>query len=243
MTRLARKRPGHRQIDFDSSWGVFALAVGGAALAGGAYPLLLAIVKLSTGTGLGGSPDGAELACFALTGGIAGFCLALVVATHLAVFVGLVGWICGIAPKSIWFASLIGGWTGFLASQLMLDIFRMGNVLILVGVATATGQVGSAWAVWFDQRPRKIRITPANARDSRIGLRQMFGITTAIAVLAALGSSIEISTPVYSTLWLAIAIQATNIALWSFYSSRRRESQQSPSNAAMQAPPDDEVHG
>ena len=221
VTRFVPETPLRRRIDWGSSWGMLALAVGGAGLAGGLYPLVLALVKLTLDAGLGGSPDGAELAAFVLLGGMVGFCLALIVAINVAIFAALVGWTSGIASKSIWFASLIGGWSGFLATHMTLDVFPTSNMWILVGLATVTGQVGSAWAVWRYRRAHESPTAGAVPDDSRFGLRQMFGATTAVALLFASLRAFGASPDLMATVWLAIGLQAAMIGLGFFLNAWR----------------------
>ena len=65
------------------------------------------------------------------------------------------------------------------------------------------------------------RNSAESAPEGKVGLRQLFGITTAVALLAALARGIELDSLVYSTLWLAVAIQSSLIALWYFWSAVR----------------------
>jgi hypothetical protein len=148
-----------------------------------------------------------------------GFVFALMIGFLLALIALLVAWLCSLPAGTVWFESLVGGWAGFFATHALLLGLEQKDAYLLLGLAVVTGQLGAGGAVLLYRRQRR----PANetAPEGRVGLRQLFGITTSIALLAALARGIELDSLVYSTLWLAMAIQSGLIALWYFWCARR----------------------
>lgn len=206
-------------FDFTATVGMLSLAVGGTALAGGAFPIVMVAADAAGNLATGSSRPAADAVAIIILGGMVGFMVALVVGFLLALVAMLVAWLCSLPAGTVWFESLVGGWAGFFATHGLLEGLQPNDAYLLLGLAVATGQVGAGGAVFFYRRQRR----PVNEAppEGRVGLRQLFGITTAIALLAAIGSGIKLDSLVYSTLWLAVAIQSGLIALWYFWCARR----------------------
>jgi hypothetical protein len=207
-------------FDFTATAGMLSIAVGGTALAGGAFPIVM-VVADAIGNHLvnGSSRPAADAVAIIILGGMVGFMFALVVGFLLAIIALLVAWLCSLPAGTVWFESLVGGWAGFFATHALLEGLQPKNAHLLLGLAVVTGQLGAGGAVLVYRRQR--RSANEAAPEGRVGLRQLFGITTAIALLAALARGIELDSLVYSTLWLAVAIQSSLIALWYFWCARR----------------------
>lgn len=210
-------------FDFTATTGMLSLAVAGTAFAGGAFPIVM-VVAGAIGT-LVNSPSKpmagpfADAAAIIILGGMVGFIVALVVGFLLGLIALLVAWLCSLPAGTVWFESLVGGWAGFFAAHALLGGMQPGILRLMLGLAVVTGQLGAGGAVFLHRRRRQ-RAHEATP-EGRVGLRQLFGITTAIALLAALARGIELDSLVYSTLWLAVAIQSGLIALWYFWCARR----------------------
>lgn len=206
-------------FDLTATIGMLSLAVGGTALAGGAFPIVMVIAD-AVGL-LFKAPSGpvTDAPAIIILGGMVGFMFALAVGFLLGIIALLVAWLCSLPAGTVWFESLVGGWAGFFATHALLLSLAPDDAYMLLGLAVLTGQLGAGGAVFLYRRRRRSanKATP----EGRVGLRQLFGITTAIALLAALARGIELDSLVYSTLWLAVAIQSSLIALWYFWCARR----------------------
>ena len=206
-------------FDFAATTGMLSLAVGGTALAGSAFPIVMVIADA---VGLLFKPPAGPVTdapAIIILGGMVGFVFALVAGFLLGIIALLVAWLCSLPAGTVWFESLVGGWAGFFATHALLLNREPNDAYLLLGLAILTGQLGAGGAVLLYRRQQR----PAHeaAAEERVGLRQLFGITTAIALLAALAGGIELNSLVYSTLWLAVAIQSGVIALWYFWCARR----------------------
>jgi hypothetical protein len=206
-------------FDFTATVGMLSLAVGGTALAGGAFPIVMVIADAAGMLLKSRAGPVTDPAAIIILGGMVGFMFALVVGFLLAIVALLVAWLCSLPAGTVWFESLVGGWAGFFATHALLLGVQQNDALVLLGLAVVTGQMGAGGAVFWYRRQKRPASEPA--AEGRVGLRQLFGITTAIALLAALARGIELDSLVYSTLWLAVAIQSSLIALWYFWCARR----------------------
>jgi hypothetical protein len=208
-------------FDFTATAGMLSLAVAGTALAGGAFPIVMVVADAAGNHLIGGSSrPAADAVAIIILGGMVGFMVALAVGFLLALLALLVAWLCSLPAGTVSFESLVGGWAGFFATHGLLGGMQPNEAYLLLGLAVVIGQLGAGGAV-FQYRWRR---RPANeiAPEGRVGLRQLFGITTAIALLAALARGIELDSLIYSTLWMAVAIQSGLIALWYFWCARQR---------------------
>ena len=215
-TRTAAAEP----FDFTATVGMLSLAVAGTAFAGGVFPMVMVVADVIGNHLANGSARPASHAvAVIILGGMAGFMVALVVGFLLGLIALLVAWLCSLPAGTVWFESLVGGWAGFFATHGLLEDLQPDDAYSLLGLAVTTGQLGAGGAVYQyrRQRHRANETTP----EGRVGLRQLFGITTTIALLAALARGIELDSLVYSTLWLTVAIQSGLIAFWYFWCARR----------------------
>ena len=221
---------GHQPFDFDRTVGMLSVAVFGTAVAGGVFPVVLIVAEslVAEYSPLRGSLAEAlgMAAATVIFGGMVGFMVALSIGFLISIVAAAIAWLCSLPPGTVWFESLVGGWAGFFSVHMLLDS-GFPNPWLCLGLAVLTGQLGAGGAVRQVQRRResvreRSEETEATEKNSKVGIRQLFGLTTAIAILAAIGSSIDVDSVVYSTLWLAVAIQAGVIALWFFWCARWR---------------------
>lgn len=219
MSDVSTPTAAAEPFDFTATVGMLSLAVGGTALAGGAFPIVMVAADAAGNLATGSSRPAADAVAIIILGGMVGFMFALVVGFLLALVAMLVAWLCSLPAGTVWFESLVGGWAGFFATHGLLESLQPNNAHLLLSLAVVTGQLGAGGAVFLYRRQR--RPADETAPEGRVGLRQLFGITTAIALLAALARGIELDSLVYSTLWLAVAIQSSLIALWYFWCARR----------------------
>lgn len=219
MSDASTPTAANEPFDMERTTGMLVIAVGGTALAGGAFPIVMVIARFAVKLLTSQTPPPVnDAAAIIIIGGMVGFILALTTGCVLAIVAMLIAWLCSLPAGTVWYESLVGGWAGFFATHALLDGLQSNDSHLLLGLAVVTGQVGAGGAVFLVRRRR-----PANvaAQEGRVGLRQLFGITTAIALLAALARGIELDSLVYSTLWLAVAIQSGLIAVWYFWCARR----------------------
>ncbi len=212
------RRPASKvsDYDFESVIWMLSVAIWGTALAGAAFPLILGICELAFGfSGPVGISDLAFLFPFGLLGGMVGGMLALTLSVPVAVFAGVVAWLSRINGRDVWFASLVGGWTGYFATHLILESFPMDfSHWVVIGLAVAVGQIGAGGLViWARRRHEEMPVPIPAESEMRFGLRQLFGITTAVAILVALGEALRIDEWAHAPTSFAAAIQATIIAV------------------------------
>jgi hypothetical protein len=216
LSEVIKAKVERNQFSYGSLVGMLVLSVAGSTLAGMAFPAVLVIYELTIGVGDRlGRPEGGYLAAFVILGGLVGGMLALGVGALVATLAGAIAWLASIPTRSIWFASLIGGWTGFFAVHLILEALPRGKShLTVIGLAVATGQAGAAaLVVWVTQSRQVEDRDDEPAPKARFGLRQIFGITTAVAVLIALGQAFDQGSAAFLTLGFAAAVQSSTISL------------------------------
>lgn len=192
------------------------LAIIGTTLAGAAYPLVIGLCDLVFGmTNAVPIPDGGYLFAFALLGGLVGGGLAFCVSLPVAIFAGAIAWLSRITARDVWFASLVGGWTGYFATHLMLESLRIDFWhWVAIGLAVAMGQIGAGGFVVWARRTLEVKPVPSHGESElRFGLRQLFGITTSVALLAAFSEALKINQWAHAPTIFATAIQAAIIAI------------------------------
>jgi hypothetical protein len=213
----ARQLPAEfAEYDFEPVMGMLSLAMWGTALAGAAFPLILGIIEPAFGfSGPLSISDVAFLFPFALLGGMVGGALALTHSIPVASLASGIAWLSRITGRDVWFASLVGGWTGYFATHLVLESFPMDfSHWVVIGLAVAVGQIGAGGLVIWARRRREENPVPIPAEsEMRFGLRQLFGITTAIAILVALGEALRIDEWAHAPTSFAATIQAAIIAI------------------------------
>jgi hypothetical protein len=213
----ARRRRGEgADYDFEPVIGMLSMAIFGTALAGAAFPLVLGLCELAFGFG---GPlriaDGGFLFAFALLGGMVGGVLALFLSVPVALFAGVVAWLSRITERDVWFASLVGGWTGYFATHVVLESLPMDfSHWVVIGLAVTIGQIGAGGIILWARRT--LELNPASSQgesEVRFGLRQLFGITTSIALLAAFSEALKINQWAHAPTTFAATIQAAVIAI------------------------------
>jgi hypothetical protein len=141
--------------------------------------------------------------------------LAFCVSLPVAMFAGAIAWLSRITARDVWFASLVGGWTGYFATHLMLESLRIDFWhWVAIGFAVAVGQIGAGGFVLWARRRQAVKpVLSQGESELRFGLRQLFGITTAVALLAAFSEAFKINQWAHAPTSFAAAIQATIIAI------------------------------
>jgi hypothetical protein len=208
--------------NFEGVAAMLSIAVIGTTLGGAVFPIVLGLAQLALGTGYPWIGDGGYFFSFALLGGLVGGMLALIVGLAALSFAAVIAWLSGITPRDVWFASLIGGWTGFFATHLVIDgLPELGDTTI-IGLAVVTGQLAAGGFVLLARRRQTSAIDMSDGSPAiRIGLRQLFGITTAIALVAAFSLALKENERAYATLGVATIYQAAVIGVALAIQSRR----------------------
>jgi hypothetical protein len=150
------------------------------------------------------SPSGDGL--MVLFAWVFGTYLVATVAGAMACLLALAAWVVGLGGRRIWFASLVGGSTGFAFSWPALLVFQPES-LVQTAAATWWGQAGAAWCA-----SRTLRLAPpasdaAPPGGSRFGLRQLFAATTAVCLAAAVLGSLQVTLRGYGLILAGIGLQ------------------------------------
>lgn len=221
------RHSGQRRFDYESLIGLLALAVAGTALAGVVFPTVLVLVEVCFGDGgPQGLDTGGYLFGVAFLGGMVGGMLAFIVSVPVALFAALIGRLIGVTGRDVWYASLVGSWTGFFAIHLLLGGTGMGTPGpdSFVALAVATGQVVTGAFVWYVQK--KAGAYADLGDELRFGIRQLFGVTTAVAIIASVAHLIRRKDDqIFSAALMAIGIQVAIIGIAfaaSLYTRSRR---------------------
>jgi hypothetical protein len=212
----SRTRELSQSGPFEAVVVMLALALTGTVLGGAAFPTVLVLIDIALGLGIHPrSSDGAYFVAYAMLGGMVGAMIAGGVGLVVATFAAVIAWLSGISHRDVWFASLVGGWTGFFAAHMMFSSSpRAMHLQTIVALATVIGQVGAGGCVLATRKLGGVRLQPVDDHsESRIGLRRLFGITTAVAVLAAVSPAFQGSGLTDAALGLAAVIQAGVIGL------------------------------
>jgi len=228
-TDATRRTSGAEAPSFESVVGMLSLAVVGTTLAGAAFPLILGVCIHAMRLGSGWISDGGYFFSFVLLGGMIGGMLAFTVSLPVALLAGVIAWLSRISTRDVWFASLVGGWTGFFATHLVLEALPSEmSYLTITGIAVITGQLGAGGFICgFIARMRQKHGRSSAACDAspgvRIGLRQLFGITTSVALVAAFSQSLKENERAYASMGYAAVIQAAVIGIAIAVKARRSE--------------------
>lgn len=178
----------------------------GTAIAGGLFSLALLAIEIARTLLSQSAEFRSDDLFYAFPGFIIGFFYAGVVSLP----VGLAGWLLAalirIKGAPIWLASFVGGWTGFICTIPASNDFP-------VLLAVAMGQIGAALAASIGaQANRRALGLPATPMQVKIGLRQLFGVTTVICVIAAILGGLKLTTNTYWMLGNAAVLQAALVA-------------------------------
>lgn len=110
--RWRAKYANDRPSDYESLVVLLWRAVAGTALAGFAFPTVMTLAGICTGRLSLGEAIALLMASVVLMGVPSGF-VAFVASLPVTVVAGIVGRLMGVTERDAWFASLVGGWSGF----------------------------------------------------------------------------------------------------------------------------------
>jgi hypothetical protein len=184
-------------------------ACAGTLAAGALYGPTLLLVGLLTGSRLPLGNFPVELLLLAIFSSLLGIGLTMGVVIPVAIMAILFGAVWGAKAHHVWYGSLVGGWTGFLCTHWTFGMFiPPGDYFLLVGLGVVMGQVGAAAAAHKLQQVVLSERPPEPLRKDQIGLRQLFGVTTSLAVIAAILGGFELPAQEYRCLGFAVLVQA-----------------------------------
>ncbi|HEX6961358.1 MAG TPA: hypothetical protein VF175_05790 [Lacipirellula sp.] len=184
---------------FDSVVAMMVLALAGAVVAGAAFPTVFGLGLLVLGHDSAWLSDGGYFFAFALLGGMVGGMIAFIVSIPVLAFAIVLAWLLRVSARDVWFASLIGGWTGFFAVSLFIDPLPPQPIdQAVIVMAVVCGQSGAGGMVLLARR--KSGLFLADGGPMRFSLRRLFGLTTAVAILAAVSQILEQSHQLFAML-------------------------------------------
>jgi hypothetical protein len=212
----------------------------GTAISGGLFPLAIVMVGygLALLAGRGGtSGDFAGFAMFVVFGFLIGFLIAGAAALFIFPFVAFLQWMAGLQQWRGVLVSCAGGWCGFASVATIGQDGPHGAPMVLAFGAMIMGQIGAGWAVRRVARPSTwLHEAAAPNTKGQMPLRQLFGITTAVAVAVAVLSVLPLTSRTLAAMALAAAVQS---AVVTGYVLIRRLRQSAPTEFASSATPDD----
>jgi hypothetical protein len=202
------------------------LGLGGATLAGVAYPLTLQVFEIvfSNATWAQYIDD---LFGLATLGGLCGGAIALAMGLPITLITTLIGSATGVRGCHVWFACLLGGWTGFFALQAFLIISAlfhgggpMWSELAVVGLAVSLGQIGAGVAAW---RGMRRRLVGADENPTlRVRANDLFGIAILLVLMAAPCLPFWDDGRIFRQFLLAVAIQLLLLLVGCVVERRRK---------------------
>jgi hypothetical protein len=216
-SELAHRTP---QRDFspqgDGAAGIYVAAALGTAVAGGLFPLAIMLVVVASSLFAGGQlglHDVSEMILPLAGGFIIGFFVAGLTAFCIFPLVGVLDWVASLGRWRSMLVSCAGGWCGFASVTAITQGAPNDEGLALAFGAMAMGQIGAGSMV------RRLARSDASLNDeggspkkSQMPLRQLFGITTAVAIAAAVLAALPIMPQTYAAMAFAAASQAAFVA-------------------------------
>lgn len=198
--------------DRQSALNVFFHAMAGTMLAGALFPTAILVVVLPFSFKLPGPSEVIGFLGFALAGGLFGGAFAFLAACVVFPFFALIQWLAGLHRWSVFVASCAGGWSGFTAVVVLLQAplsydDEIALVAVLAAGAMTMGQLGAAWMAKRARRKNTTAPPPATPHRQQLPLRQLFGITTAVAVAIVVVSSLPLPPTAFTMLGAAAAAQ------------------------------------
>jgi hypothetical protein len=194
----------------------------GTALAAAAFPPVQLLWLWLAGELFPPQTAGDVLEC--MIGWLFGTYLVATVAMVIACVLACYAWLLGIGGRRVWYASLVGGWTGFLITSRSL-LGAQSEALVLVLAATWWGQGGAAWCAANVQRREASLNGATPGGESQFRLRQLFGMTTAVCLTAAILGMLSLTPRGYGLLLMGIGLQfvAIVVAMCAVRCLRRRD--------------------
>lgn len=195
---------------------VYVAAYGGTVIAGALFPIVAMAFAMVAWRGQG--PRVGEVLVLApLAALMGGFIAAIAGGVVLPLF-ALLQWMAVLHRWRVVFASCAGGWSGFasVVTLFLRDISRsddLGMAAIFSAAAMLVGQLGAALMAG-----RAARLVGVAARleaaphRRQMPLRQLFGITTAVALAVVMISSLPLPPIAFTMLAAAAVAQAVLVA-------------------------------
>jgi uncharacterized membrane protein len=212
----------------------------GTALSGGLFPLAIVVVGFGFALLSGRGGTSGDLAGFAMSvvfGFLVGFLIFGAVALFIFPFVALLQWMAGLQRWRGILVSCAGGWCGFASVAATGPGGPHGPPMLFAFGAMIMGQIGAGWAVRRVARPANwLRAADEPTTKVQMPLRQLFGITTAVAVAVAVLSALPLTSHTHAAMALAAALQG---AIVTGYLLIRRLRQSAPTESPRLAAPDD----
>jgi hypothetical protein len=207
---------------------VYLAGLGGTVLAGGFFPIVIfaIVVAARMFSGRLVSLEQIVEATIALfIAFLTGCIFALLAAVCIFPLVGVLDWVASLQRWRRLLISCAGGWCGFASVATLSGQRAEGMVYVLQFSAMALGQLGAALMIrrLLGREPRSL--AGAFARSNQVPLRQLFGITTAVALAAAVLTSLPIAPQTLTAMGFAAACQAFVAAC---YIIVRRASNEAP---------------
>jgi hypothetical protein len=187
---------------------LYATAALGTAVAGGLFPLAVATYSWPptvTIRGVSHAVDLGEALSFVFVASVAAFFFAAATALSIFPLVGVLDWLASLKRWRGVLVSCAGGWCGFASVATLTQQARSDGALSLSFVAMAMGQLGAGMAVRLRNRRRRSMVEASPRNSEQLPLRQLFGITTAVAIATAVLASL----PIASHMLVAMALAAT----------------------------------
>jgi hypothetical protein len=203
----------------DGVAGIYVGAALGTAFAGGLFPGAVFLTMVATGI-VAGHPQFSYQrvlndigdAVVALLGSfIIGFLIAALAALCVFPLVGVLDWVASLRRWRGMLLSCAGGWCGFASVAALAQFEHDGEPLMFALGAMLVGQIGAGRAV---RHWRRIEAGAAAPRKTQLPLRQLFGITTAVAIAAAVLAALPVPSRTYAAMGLAAACQAAVVSAW-----------------------------
>jgi hypothetical protein len=201
----------------DGVAGLYVAAALGTAFAGGLFPTVVFLAIVSADFVAGGPQaflhDLDDAIVVLLGGFFAGFFIAAAAALCIFPLVGVLDWVASLRRWRGMLVSCAGGWCGFASIAALTQFARDEEPLILALGAMSMGQIGAGLMIRrLARRHASLDEEDASPKKSQLPLRQLFGITTAVAIAAAVLAALPVPSPTYSAMGLAAACQAAVVS-------------------------------
>jgi MFS family permease len=218
---------------------VYLAAWAGTALAGALFPVALLITALI----VEGRPRymvGQAVMVLAM-GGVVGLILAAFVGALVFPLVGLIQWLASLYPWRTTMASIAGGWTGVVATQATVGQGMRRNDfditgIILTWIALAMGHVGAGWFARRQKQKMAIRRYPEPEAKPQFTIRQLLGLTTGVAIVAAIVSAMRLPQSAHAALLSSLLLQVLGVSVYHVLARRGARHANAPAAATESAP-------
>jgi hypothetical protein len=202
---------------FGHSGPIYLAAWAGTALAGALFPVVLLVTALV----VAGPPRNlpAQALIVLVMGGVVGLILAAVVGALIFTLVGLIQWLASLYPWRTTMASIAGGWTGVVATQatvgqgLRREDFDLAS-LVLTWIALAMGHFGAGRAARWQKQKMAVRRYPEPDAKPQFTIRQLLGLTTGVAIVAAIVSAMQLPQIVHAAILSSLLLQGLGVGLY-----------------------------